>query len=429
MNKSQVLWIVFGFVLIFQDLIRVIIPYERLIFLDEVFFFLLITSIFLEGKFQLVNKYKFLYLIIIFIFYEILVEIYSNNISFRSLLYIIYSIKFYLIFIAGYCVSEKKFIDEYFKYIKVLFYIILIGGIIDFITGGLIINLLGLGALTYRNNIYRVHSIFRHPVYFGWFMALSSGWFLINIIINKHKNVLLYYLGLSLSTILLVLSGNRKSLVAFMIAFCLTYLYVLSGKISIKNKIKIGIIGFIVLSFIMAFSINYFAGILYETQSEYLQTDYSPRFILYSVAYEIFTDNFPFGSGVGTYGSIGSLRPYSDIYYEYGLYNVPGFSESDPSFIMDALWPSIIAELGFIGIIIYCLLLIISIKILLHCKKMGLIDIRYIAIVFFILFESIIESIVSPTFSEFVYLYFIFGSIGILLGAIKNESTHVRDEV
>ena len=68
----------------------------------------------------------------------------------------------------------------------------------------------------------------------------------------------------------------------------------------------------------------------------------------------IATENFPLGSGGGTFGSAPSYQyGYSDVYYLYNINNMYGGSPEYSNFLQDVFWPKIIAESGWIGFSAY----------------------------------------------------------------------------
>lgn len=66
----------------------------------------------------------------------------------------------------------------------------------------------------------------------------------------------------------------------------------------------------------------------------------------------IFLDYFPFGSGLGSFGTYASGEYYSSIYEEYGLNHLWGLSKNNPAFICDAFYPEL-AQFGIVGVLLY----------------------------------------------------------------------------
>ncbi len=76
------------------------------------------------------------------------------------------------------------------------------------------------------------------------------------------------------------------------------------------------------------------------------------RPVLYVTGGLILIDHFPFGSGLASFATFASEKPYSSIYYEYGINNVWGLSPHQPFFICDAFYPSL-AQFGVTGIVLF----------------------------------------------------------------------------
>jgi hypothetical protein len=88
------------------------------------------------------------------------------------------------------------------------------------------------------------------------------------------------------------------------------------------------------------------------------------RVALYRASIEIAGDNFPFGAGLGRYGSWMSREHYSPVYYQYELSEIRGLwparAATDdrrarvaaPS-ATDTFWPAILGEMGVIGLVGY----------------------------------------------------------------------------
>lgn len=76
------------------------------------------------------------------------------------------------------------------------------------------------------------------------------------------------------------------------------------------------------------------------------------RPVLYATGGMIMYDYFPFGSGLASFASYGSMANYSNLYYEYGIDKVYGLSPQKPDFICDAFYPSL-AQFGVVGIILF----------------------------------------------------------------------------
>lgn len=79
---------------------------------------------------------------------------------------------------------------------------------------------------------------------------------------------------------------------------------------------------------------------------------------MFLASYQIALDYFPFGSGLGTFGSLASITGgYSQVHYDYGITyigaNSPEDIASGSHTLLDTYWPHIFAELGFFGTILF----------------------------------------------------------------------------
>lgn len=71
-------------------------------------------------------------------------------------------------------------------------------------------------------------------------------------------------------------------------------------------------------------------------------------------SFEIASDNFPAGSGAGTFASVPSYTfGYSYLYDRYGISSLFGGSRKDPWYLVDVFWPKIVAQSGFFGALIF----------------------------------------------------------------------------
>ena len=74
------------------------------------------------------------------------------------------------------------------------------------------------------------------------------------------------------------------------------------------------------------------------------------RSTAYPASVALAVQKFPFGTGAGTFMSKNSRdETYSPYYRQSRLYRLWGGTKRDGRFLMDALWPKVIAQTGFIG--------------------------------------------------------------------------------
>lgn len=96
---------------------------------------------------------------------------------------------------------------------------------------------------------------------------------------------------------------------------------------------------------------------------------------MYVAAISLFTEKFPLGTGPGTFGSLISVIKYSPIYYDNGINLIGVNSEEDVDrgvhTLLDTFWPHIVAECGFIGMLLYLMLFISPIYVLYITRKQS----------------------------------------------------------
>ncbi len=73
------------------------------------------------------------------------------------------------------------------------------------------------------------------------------------------------------------------------------------------------------------------------------------RPMTYKAALLILKDYFPFGPGMGTFGTYAAAVHYSPLYYSYHLNEIWGLSESFSDFVADAFYPTL-AQYGVLGV-------------------------------------------------------------------------------
>lgn len=162
-----------------------------------------------------------------------------------------------------------------------------------------------------------------------------------------------------------VLSGDRKKYDIFIILEAMLILL-----FSLRNKAFVFIIGYFFMKVLMKYTktikIRYILflaiiGILstYKKIMEYASYYLTAaRPALFIVGYRLACRYFPFGSGFGTFASEISGKYYSPIYYEYGINVVNGLRENNYEYIGDTFWPYVYGQFGFLGLILFFLIIL-----------------------------------------------------------------------
>ena len=113
----------------------------------------------------------------------------------------------------------------------------------------------------------------------------------------------------------------------------------------------------ITFGFVFLASVVAFVAASYQLDI-YLNGDTARGFLLAS-SFEVANGAFPFGSGFGTYGSDVTKDAYPSLYTALGFQNVYGLTSSNPIYLADMFYSTIIAQCGWIGIVLFCIILLL----------------------------------------------------------------------
>ena len=292
-----------------------------------------------------------------------------------------------------------------------------------------------IGYVLVQDHLVNHPGIFREAGAFGSFMNVAVIFSLTLTLVTKNKKYLKYALYF---TFLIFLTVLKKSMVASICVWALFIFY--NNKYSVL-KIKTTLI-IILISVMLIFNFGRIAVNINKNLS-YLNAVGSEghvRIAMYIASFKIASDYFPFGSGLGTFGSFASILgdykfpstvkyQFNDIYYKYEVANLAGNSELRASegglTHLDTYWPHIIAELGFIAAGIFFILWLLPVYYSLRYLKVYhfIKDGHY----FFMFYNiSIIISMMLEGFTLIqpeVPLFIIFhaGVVGLALSAFKNN--------
>lgn len=235
----------------------------------------------------------------------------------------------------------------------------------------------------YRYGIRSYKFLYNHPTYLVFSLVV-----LITVLIaegNKRNNLYIF-LGL----ISLFLTFRSKAIVYIFICIFVCF------KVKKITKIKVSyIIGFAIVGIVLTYG-KILEYISWGTKAA--------RTALYSIGIDIFCDNFPFGSGFGTFASSLSGKYYSNIYYVYELNNVWGMTPKNYSYIADTFWPYIYGQFGFFGLIIFLYILYKIFKsIYSRCQYSPSQFKAMILIICYILISSTSEAIFIDYTGEFAF--------------------------
>lgn len=123
----------------------------------------------------------------------------------------------------------------------------------------------------------------------------------------------------------------------------------------LKKKIKIGSQKSFVFALLLVFACIFFAWSRFDGYFvSGMSNEELARPMMYKTAPKVLFDYFPFGSGLGTFGTSASAKEYySPLYYDYDLSEIWGMSPSDHgAFNADSFYPCL-AQFGFVGLFLF----------------------------------------------------------------------------
>lgn len=233
------------------------------------------------------------------------------------------------------CLSNLK-LDEYLTIINNHLKIIT-GLVFLTVVGNLLFDIFPYYEI--RFGIKSQQIFFTHPTYLASFSVIII--ILLSVNLREHKENKKYII-----LMLLVLASTLRFK---SIAFIPIYMYLYHIVFIRQRKLQLLDIGILcVLG--GAFAIS--------QVMEYFNNPDWARNVLTMNSLNIAKDNFPIGTGFGTYASWVSGESYSNIYYDYNISTTWGISPDFYEFIADTFWPMIIGQFGVLGLGIYIYILL-----------------------------------------------------------------------
>ena len=216
-----------------------------------------------------------------------------------------------------------------------------------------------------RGGITVVKSIFLQPAIFGWFTVYASLLLYARFFFLRERWALAVALLLNVGTLL---SARRRPLVG-LVAALVTGVAAVDRPDALGDRSRcadtrhwarvwsswpwlppVALSDFWVATAEEYLSPGNLGEILQPNPDEDLIAPSHPRMVLYVASIAIARDDFPFGAGLGRFGSYMSEVDYSPVYYAYGLAKVYGLQPGHTVAVSDTYWPMILAELGPIGL-------------------------------------------------------------------------------
>lgn len=235
----------------------------------------------------------------------------------------------YLYFIATYFYLRKYFNTNLLKILRIISIFFL-----SLLFLGCIFYLVGLGNFTDKFGKFVFYNGFSGNI------ANAVIIFTIILFLLPSKWNLLFF---ALSMFIMYFNGSAAGLLGLFIIFVLL----------IFTKIKFNVfylIPFAIVAILMSY--NEITGYLFNPDA--------PRNKMFYYSFITANQFFPLGGGFGSFGSYMAANNYSELYYQYGFNHMWGMGPeaSGVQFLFDTYYPMIIGQFGYIGFIIYLVILI-----------------------------------------------------------------------
>ena len=337
MKNKKILFIFFIVslnILIFQNAIQGYIPIFK--YYDEFLAVLFFPTFVLSNKIRANKKNSTILVSMLILF---IVGIYSNlaykyqpiNVALEDSLIVF---KFFLTYLYASVIWTGVLDDEHnrnimLKNVKIIINIFMILTIINYI--------FTIWPYEYRFGIMANKLFYLHPTHF----AAACVVLLAIYLICSNKSVSYY----SICIMILLISTFRFKALGAVLFVLLISLYVKKVKKPISIRL-IAILGIIIM-------ISFWKPI----NRYYFELSDGARNLMTTTSFKIAKEYFPIGTGFATFGSYFSGINYSPLYDIYGISHIYGISRYNISYISDTFWPMIIGQFGYLGLIIYSLMI------------------------------------------------------------------------
>jgi hypothetical protein len=330
-----------------------------------------------------------LYLVIAFLFVSVTPKKYILGTGFTFL--------FALIFLLGSnTITQVSLVIKILKYLLAFFIIMSISPILQ-------------GLLTGHTLRDVPPGLFRELGAFGSSMNIGVIICLSLYIITGERKYLYFSIFLSFGVFFTILKKSIFSNILVWISFAFFQL-------PSRKRLKLLIYGsfFVILSYSLVGdaitkdikkNIAYYKGV---GASQHV------RMGMYIASFKIANDYFPFGSGMGTFGSLASITgEYSQVYIDYGVskigLNSPEAVKSGYFTLLDTYWPHILGELGFLGAMLFLTLwlfpLISTSRIVHNCREPIIRGFGFYIIIIILIMSNEGFTLYTPEIPAFVILH------------------------
>jgi hypothetical protein len=303
---------------------------------------LILLNWFFFGR-KLKVEFNYLIAIILLTCFVIVGFFFSKATLFNFILGFFFTFLFLFLFIfSSNTKTSKNVIINIFTYLLYFFAVMSIISIFQSLSAGA--------------SLREYSGLFRELGAFGSVMNISTIISISLYLITSKKIFLYFAIFFSIGVMMTIL---KKTIISNIFVWLFYFFY----QSSTKNKLKLVFI-FVFITFSSFFLIGEELSKDIDNNSSYIESvgpTEHVRLGMFIASFYICTDYFPFGSGLGTFGSLSSIMGgYSVVHYDYGVAYIGANSPEDivrgSHTLLDTYWPHIFGELGFLGTILFLLI-------------------------------------------------------------------------
>lgn len=220
---------------------------------------------------------------------------------------------------------------------------------------------------------------FRHETFLNASLVILMGG--AHLFIHKKKKIYIF-----MCFILMACTFKSK---AYLFFAAYLYMYYSYGKKLSKRVVAVGMSCILIYYFVVDKIMYYWSG----------TGDLTARRAFITTCIFIAFNYFPFGLGLGNFGSYVARDYYPKYYYEFGFNKIWGLYPENPKFFSDHFWPTIIGEAGAIGCVCYIVFLFLIYKRIKERCKDKIVFLGCITPFLYILCASVAESSIFNSYS------------------------------
>ena len=298
-----------------------------------------------------------------------------------------------------------------------------------------------------RAGLPSVKGLFVHPLVFAWFSTFLALFLFAFYAVFRRWWQLLLGAAFSLG---MILAARRRAMLALGAGLAGGIVWELARRSPLRGVLRGWgpSVATVVLLFIVF--LPSLSGLYAMTLARYVETpeviddgDFLPdgaelrqlsqaRVALYWGSIEITKDHFPFGVGLGRYGSWMSRVEYSPVYAEYDLDDIRGLTRQNSKFATDTFWPQVLGEVGALGVAAYVVFLA---SIAIAIWKVSRVDwltpwLRAFCLgAGMVMVQTLVESLASSMFNSPPRVYLAMGTFGAVLALVATyRARAIADE-